>query len=242
MGASPQQGDYGVGASSSPPEPNTPPVAYALVIPYAPLAITPDEAVNLLRARVLRGQAIRRRRLILANPERSILRWHEENAGAIEGMFEVPDGTDAPGREVYRSGLWDLLDSEIRQLSALRERISVQALRREAPPAADGGSSSYGAEPARSGGGTAALPSSGEQSPGPGGDAGEPGAGASRPPGPPRRSAEPEPDPDEPADADLDLPDLASGSADRSALRRIAIARAASARAAGLRRRRGQHA
>ena len=228
MGASPQQGDYGGDTSTAEIARNVPPLA-ALVIPYTPLAIAPDEAVSLLRTRVLRGQAIRRRRLIPGNAERSILRWHEENVGVIEGMFEVPDETESPSPQVYRSGLWDLLDSEIRQLSALRERISVQALRREAPPAAAGGSSAYDAEPARSGGGTAGFPSSGEQFPGPGGAAGDPGAGASRPPAPPRRSATAEADPDELADADLDLPGLASGSADRSALRRIAIAKAASA-------------
>ena len=232
MGASPQQGGYG--DTSSPPAsaPTFPPLAYTLVIPSEQLAIAPEDAAILLRDRVLRGQVIRRRRFISTNSERSILRWHEDNLGAIEGMFVGPPGSIPVGQEVYRSGLWDLLDSEIRQLSALRERLTVQALRRNEPspsPAAAAGSAADQADPASSGRDQAEFPGSGEQSAGSGSDAGDPGAGGRRPAARPRRSAEAEADPDELADAELDLPDLASGSADRPALRPIAIARAASA-------------
>jgi hypothetical protein len=124
-------------------------VARALVIPQAPLAVTADEAIDLLNERVRIGESIKRPRLFRASTASNgnILRWHEDNAGIIEGMFEEETGLGIPlGRPFNSTELRDLLDSEIRQLSALRGRIGVR-VRRPVPSAAP---SSDHADPATS--------------------------------------------------------------------------------------------
>ena len=184
--------------------PSVAPVARALVIPSAPLAIPDQAAVTELDRRIQMGNSFQRSRLFRsAAATRNVLRWHEENAGIIEGMFQ-DDNRDAErplGDLIYPSGIWKMLDSEIARLSSLRERIAVRMGR--ALPGASSGDSGSG------------LPSA------------DAGISVGAPPGRDSGSA-PAPDlppltaPDEP-------PEVPARPLDPAAYRSIAIAAAASA-------------
>jgi KAP family P-loop domain len=210
------------GGAAASPAPD--PVARTLVIPERPLAIPADEAIDLLNERIHLGESIRRPGLFRAATarRRDTLRWHEENAGLIEGMFEEPRPTEirTVGRPVYSNEVLDLLDSETRQLSSLRERLVVRRRR----PILSASSSGGDPEPAE-------IPAAEEQ---PGGfSASDPSKTTeSAATSAPQRLPETAPESDEATDglSPLDeLRDVASRPVDQAALRDIAIATAASA-------------
>jgi hypothetical protein len=216
-------------AAAQPPAAGQPPspafVARALVIPQARLAIAASEAVDLLDQRVLIGKSLVRPRFFrsAAVSNRGILLWHEENVGIIEGMFD--EETDGPGgrrlgEPIYQGDVQNLLDSEIRQLSSLRERIAVRVRPAPSvPPSADD------SEPT-------GIPAAEEQPADSIGHAGPEettehtsASAAQQLPGTESAS-------DEAADALSpfdELPDVTSRPLDQAALRSIAIAAAASA-------------
>jgi KAP family P-loop domain len=127
------------------------------------------DAVEALDERITDGDSISRlvRRRFPPTREsvsdRAIQRWHEENIGVLEGLFADQKAPVRQGRAVYdHRGLLALLDSELRQLSAMRERIAVRAgipargIKRPASPApASGSSASSTASSGAAGGGTA---------------------------------------------------------------------------------------
>jgi uncharacterized membrane protein YeaQ/YmgE (transglycosylase-associated protein family) len=114
------------------------PITSALVIPRSSpdrLNIPSDVAIDLLDGRLRIGSSIsdiRRRGLFGSAISRStardnaILQWHEENASIIEEMFDLSRVDRPAGAPIYREELDELLDSEIRQLSALREGLAVR--------------------------------------------------------------------------------------------------------------------